>query len=259
MINTTATTADSFRNVLAWLRGGDTTPDPVMEDLFIRVIADKVRETLTAAASPAPVQSDEDRLKTAKTRMEHRERIRTLYPEGHPLSLKRLMAEAGDGKTSEGEEKVGSYAEKDLDSYQVAAAINYMGDRDGRNLNNSQIQAILYRAYGTWLSRKHERLFREHPQVWQYGPVFPRAYNKLRKDTSGGKEAYDTLQGTNPDLVDYLERLYGAAAVFCAKSLNAPFIRDGSSWSISKSRSGDRLGVPIDDLLIEAEFIPRNP
>ena len=37
-----------------------------------------------------------------------------------------------------------------------------------------------------------QRLTAEHPQMWQYGPVFPRAYNRLRKEADDGSPWADT-------------------------------------------------------------------
>ena len=68
----------------------------------------------------------------------------------------------------------------ELDSILLAKSLRHMAVIEGIELTQSQIQTILYIAYGVRLATKGERLTSEHPQMWQYGPVFPRAYNKLR-------------------------------------------------------------------------------
>ena len=74
----------------------------------------------------------------------------------------------------------------ELDSVLLAKALRHMAVIEGIELTQSQIQTILYIVYGVRLAQMDERLISEHPQMWQYGPVFPRAYNRLRKDASDG-------------------------------------------------------------------------
>ena len=40
---------------------------------------------------------------------------------------------------------------------------------EGWKLSMSHVQIIMYIAYRAWLARKHQRLFDEYPQVWQFG------------------------------------------------------------------------------------------
>lgn len=86
----------------------------------------------------------------------------------------------------------------EIDSFTLGRIIRYMGTAEAHPLNMSQIQIILYISYGVWLASTGERLTSEHPQVWQFGPVFPRAYNKLRKDTSDGAAEYEPILKENP-------------------------------------------------------------
>ena len=45
-MNTTLQQTDSYREVMAWLRGGDTTPDEQMEGQFIDIVAQLLAEML---------------------------------------------------------------------------------------------------------------------------------------------------------------------------------------------------------------------
>lgn len=42
----TAATRENYREVLSWLSGGDITPDPVMEERFLSVMANLVQEKM---------------------------------------------------------------------------------------------------------------------------------------------------------------------------------------------------------------------
>ena len=171
---------------MAWLRGGDTTPDEQMEGQFIDIVAQLVAEKLE------------------KNERRSRRRREDLPPS--PLSIKSIMKEIGctpqimkpvqkpqvqaEAKTEEVAQPTDATP---LDSVLLAKALQHMALIEGLQLTMSQIQTILYIAYGVRLAKHGERLTEEHPQMWQYGPVFPRVYAKLKKDSSDGFEEYDTL------------------------------------------------------------------
>ena len=74
-MNTTLQQTDSYREVMAWLRGGDTTPDEQMEGQFIDIVAQLVAEKLE------------------KNERRSRRRREDLPPS--PLSIKSIMKEIG--------------------------------------------------------------------------------------------------------------------------------------------------------------------
>ena len=47
-MTTTIQHTDTYRQVMAWLRGGDTTPDPEMENSFLDIMTAAVAERLIA-------------------------------------------------------------------------------------------------------------------------------------------------------------------------------------------------------------------
>ena len=144
-----------------------------------------------------------------------------------------------------------------LDSVLLAKALQHMALIEGLQLTMSQIQTILYIAYGVRLAKHGERLTEEHPQMWQYGPVFPRVYAKLKKDSSDGFDEYDTLLCQHPDRFKYLSNCFRRFAWTKACILTSPHISQGSPWELTRKKNPDKWGVRIEDELIREWFLPR--
>lgn len=231
-------TVESFREVIGWLRGGDMTPDPRMEDRFIEVLAAMVSRRMTDDAA-------RERERTAMERAKRREAVA-----GRALSLSSILAEDINPEP-EPEPSSG------LDSYVLAKALSYMGVLEGHPLNMSQIQIMLYISYGLWLAGKGERLTEEHPQMWQFGPVFPRAYSRFRKVQGDGKQEYELLKDMNPDVFGLLSRRFRRHAWTKASDLTAPHVAEGSPWAETRKGSPDRWGAQIADEDIKAWFAAR--
>ena len=83
-MTTTLQTPDSFRQVIAWLRGGDMTPDIHMEERFRQMIDEIVMQCI--------VNNREEiiRIYNAADRRARRERMPS-----SPISIKAIMAQCG--------------------------------------------------------------------------------------------------------------------------------------------------------------------
>ena len=252
--------AQDNNEVFAWLRGGDSTPDPEMENRFLDIIAERVMVKMGVKLS------DEEAARRAEA--ERRRQRRSRMPES-PISIKTIMrqireeeAQAQPALPSEeslpwdNEAKPAAVPES-LDSVLVAKALQWMASTHEVSLNISQIQTILYNAYGVYLATKGERLLSEHPQVWQYGPVFPRAYKHLKKNSGNGQVEHDMLLNDSPDRYEFIRRCFMRFAWTSAGSLNAPHIAQDSPWKKTKDSNSDKLGVRIEDELIRQWFLPR--
>lgn len=265
-MNANIHTSEEYRDVFTWLKGGDATPDPIMEGRFIEMMTTLVRQNLENKGEipqepqPAPVQRERRRIPST-------------------LSLRSLMEEAGleydpsvfqhnyqsdaaskpvvEEKTQVPTETESPYTEKGLDSITVAKALSYIGVMKDKSINMSQIQSILYIVYGVWLAQKGERLYSEHPQMWQFGPVFPRAYNKLKKEPSNGEAEYNTLKEKEPKLLGYLEDCFSRYAWTSASNLNVAHVGQGSPWAATRRKNPDKWGAAIEDSLIEKWFSQR--
>lgn len=246
--------------IFAWLRGGDSTPDPEMENRFLDIIAERVMVKMGVKLS------DEEAARRAEA--ERRRQRRSRMTES-PISIKTIMKQireeeaqaqpalpSEDSLPWENEAKPAAVPDS-LDSVLVAKALQWMASTHEVSLNISQIQTILYNAYGVYLATKGERLLSEHPQVWQYGPVFPRAYKHLKKNSGNGQVEHDMLRNDSPDRYEFIRRCFMRFAWTSAGSLNAPHIAQDSPWKKTKDSNSDKLGVRIEDELIRQWFLPR--
>lgn len=252
--------AQDNNEVFAWLRGGDSTPDPEMENRFLDIIAERVMVKMGVKLSDeAAARRDE-----AERRRQRRSRMTE-----SPISIKTIMKQIREEEAQaqpalpseeslpwENEAKPAAVPDS-LDSVLVAKALQWMASTHEVSLNISQIQTILYNAYGVYLATKGERLISEHPQVWQYGPVFPRAYKHLKKNSGNGQVEHDMLRNDSPDRYEFIRRCFMRYAWTSAGSLNAPHIAQDSPWKKTKDSNSDKLGVRIEDELIRQWFLPR--
>ena len=252
--------AQDNNEIFAWLRGGDSTPDPEMENRFLDIIAERVMVKMGVKLS------DEEAARRAEA--ERRRQRRSRMTES-PISIKTIMRQIREEEAQaqpalpseeslpwENEAKPAAVPDS-LDSVLVAKALQWMASTHEVSLNISQIQTILYNAYGVYLATKGERLLSEHPQVWQYGPVFPRAYKHLKKNAGNGQVEHDMLRNDSPDRYEFIRRCFMRFAWTSAGSLNAPHIAQDSPWKKTKDSNSDKLGVRIEDELIRQWFLPR--
>ena len=264
-MTTTIQHTDTYRQVMAWLRGGDTTPDPEMENSFLDIMTVAVAERLIAN------RQEYERMARAAERAERRAHrpsgclsIKAMLDEVRRETSEKTESVLADGEDlPEAEPMLQSMIQKEevssceLDSVILAKSLRHMAVIEGIDLTQSQIQTILYIAYGVRLATKNERLTSEHPQMWQYGPVFPRAYNRLRKDSTDGTDEYYSLKADHPNIFKYLENCFRRYAWTKACILSTPHLSEGTPWYQTRKSNPDRWGVRIEDELIREWFLPR--
>ena len=264
-MTTTIQHTDTYRQVMAWLRGGDATPDPEMENSFLDIMTAAVAERLIAN------RQEYERMARAAERAERRAHrpsgclsIKAMLDEVRRETSEKTESVLADGEDlPEAEPMLQSTIQKEevssceLDSVILAKSLRHMAVIEGIDLTQSQIQTILYIAYGVRLATKNERLTLEHPQMWQYGPVFPRAYNRLRKDSTDGTDEYYSLKTDHPNIFKYLENCFRRYAWTKACILSTPHLSEGTPWYQTRKSNPDRWGVRIEDELIREWFLPR--
>lgn len=264
-MTTTIQHTDTYRQVMAWLRGGDATPDPEMENSFLDIMTAAVAERLIAN------RQEYERMARAAERAERRAHrpsgclsIKAMLDEVRRETSEKTESVLADGEDlPEAEPMLQSTIQKEevssceLDSVILAKSLRHMAVIEGIDLTQSQIQTILYIAYGVRLATKNERLTSEHPQMWQYGPVFPRAYNRLRKDSTDGTDEYYILKTDHPNIFKYLENCFRRYAWTKACILSTPHLSEGTPWYQTRKSNPDRWGVRIEDELIREWFLPR--
>ena len=236
-----------------------------MENSFLDIMTAAVAERLIAN------RQEYERMARAAERAERRAHrpsgclsIKAMLDEVRRETSEKTESVLADGEDlPEAEPMLQSTIQKEevssceLDSVILAKSLRHMAVIEGIDLTQSQIQTILYIAYGVRLATKNERLTSEHPQMWQYGPVFPRAYNRLRKDTADGTDEYYSLKTDHPNIFKYLENCFRRYAWTKACILTSPHLSEGSPWSDTRRSNPDRWGARIEDELIREWFLPR--
>lgn len=121
-------------------------------------------------------------------------------------------------------------------------------------INYTKAQKLLYCCYGVILAQFNIRLTKEHPKAWQYGPVFPRAFNAQHKNKIDlAKDPI--LSDQCPPEVRYL--VYETVRHFGSKSaetLSRWSHEAGSPWCIA-SDNGINLYKELDDNVIRQYFL----
>lgn len=152
------------------------------------------------------------------------------------------------------------YAEAGYDSYELAKAIVWHyntlnpNKRNGRPISMTFLQTVLYCAYGTVLAERHTRLTTEHPQMWEFGPMFPRVYSKMKKGIIADETAASNLNASDPALDEYIKRTICQLAGQRFKDITELHTSKSSPWGKCHKENGDKWSCQINDSDIEYWF-----
>ena len=273
-------TPERFQQALAWMNGQASTLGEQEVLQMLRCLTGRFQENCRALR-PGPVA-----------------RFRNLTLKAHPLSLTAIIAEteeriaeekAGEAASQTDEnpflrellseeepvvedrqeaapaaltpeqavmEKVAQ--ESRLDSVLLINSIAYVGALAGYPLTQSKAQIILYCLYGARLGAGMERLPIEHPQVWKYGPVFPRAYKRGSIEDRGACEgSYQELLEREPAILTALSTKTQSMMATPMADLNAVHKSAQSPYGRTKARYPEKWGAQIPDEEIAAFFKSR--
>ena len=252
--------SETFQQALCWINGETSS----MQEQEVKELIDSLAGGFRSAfrrlhpGSPTP-------------------RMRSAVP--HPLSLSALAGEeayqllqrsresAKDQaqKTSEAvdkEQETPSPAEPPaadkLDSVTMLNAIAFVSMKSGMAMTQSRAQMILYCIYGSRLGAGKERLGIEHPQMWKYGPVFPRAYKRSSLDDRAAcEQAYSELSFTHPEILSRIEAKTSAMMGTPMCDINAVHKGDRSPYGKLLKKNPSKWGLQIPDEDI-AQFFKSN-
>lgn len=118
--------------------------------------------------------------------------------------------------------------------------------------NNTKIQKLLYCCYGSVLAAYGTRLCDEYPRAWQYGPVFPRVFNYIKK-RRGEISVYNLDFEVTPDEDIFLHKVIEVFGKYDAVPLSEWTHKAGSPWDIVVNRidgeGGGLQNIIPDDLI----------
>ena len=97
----------------------------------------------------------------------------------------------------------------------VANAFLAKAEAEGKLLTNMQVQKLVFIAHGFYLAFFDTSLIEEEVKAWQWGPVIPPLYNKLKKHGSGiipGRipDVPTVPPGSQMDVINQVWKSYGS-------------------------------------------------
>lgn len=145
------------------------------------------------------------------------------------------------------------FREAGYDSAELAKAIAWHYDRinpnerNGRPISMNFLQTVLYTIYGTVLAERGIRLTTEHPQMWQYGPMFARVYSKMKHGIIAEEKAAIALREKDPSLDEFINRIIRINARKRNKELSELHTSKTSPWGRCLKANGEKWSSQISD------------
>ncbi len=157
-------------------------------------------------------------------------------------------------------ENAQGFRESGLDSLDVARSVAWhyqQLDREltgGKPLSMSLLQTTLFRIYGTYLAQKGIRITVEHPQMWQYGPVFARVYAKMKNNIfADDATRADILKKIGAQMDEFIGRIIRINTEQKTK-LSDTYSSPSSPWGQCNKIHGDKWSIELDDTTIAHWF-----
>ncbi len=132
----------------------------------------------------------------------------------------------------------------------VAQRFYELANAEGQKLTNMKLQKLVVFAHGIHLAAYERPLVDEPIRAWNFGPVIPDLYEKLRKYGSSAvteelipsDEAHQKLavDSNAESSIDATWKAYGHLTAWQLSELSH---RNGSPWYTTWERNNDRFGV----------------
>jgi len=120
--------------------------------------------------------------------------------------------------------------EKQYDSVPVAKYLLAVANKNGKKLNATQLQKLMFIAYGFFLAKYEYAPLTESPKAWPFGPVFPRIQKHVNHNIEFSiSEVPDEILNDNK-LVDIINRVIGKYSNVPAGKLSAWSHEPNSPW-----------------------------
>jgi uncharacterized phage-associated protein len=123
----------------------------------------------------------------------------------------------------------------------------------GKTLTPLQLIKLCYMAYGWNLEISGQRLFEEQPQAWQYGPVIPSVYHKVkqyRDQPIAGRLPVTDWFGNptplSPEEDRLLQSVFNSYGSFSGIQLSTMTHQAGTPWYQVWHTAGRNAPIPDD-------------
>lgn len=185
--------------------------------------------------------------------------IQMLEKDAEIEDLKRQLSELSEEKNTATVPEDNSFtpqiSEMGLDSIDLAKAICYRSKENGHVLYRNQMQAMMYIVYGKVLARNGARITKEHPQAWEFGPVFPRVYSKVKETSDDSyREQSEVLREQAPEVSELIDETVSRCSWRGCRELLAQLTSSGSPCEMSRRRNPEKKTAPMEDTDIRDWF-----
>ena len=117
-------------------------------------------------------------------------------------------------------------------------------------LTNMQLQKMVYTAHGFSLALRDTKLYYEYTRAWNFGPVVPELYEKLREHDSNqvkNKISSSPEEEIDKDSSEIIEEVYKNYKQYSGPQLSGLTHQKNTPWS--KTWESNKYGViPADDI-----------
>ena len=117
-------------------------------------------------------------------------------------------------------------------------------------LTNMQLQKMVYIAHGFSLALRDTKLYYEYTRAWNFGPVVPELYEKLREHDSNqvkNKISSSPEEEIDKDSSEIIEEVYKNYKQYSGSQLSGLTHQKNTPWS--KTWESNKYGViPADDI-----------
>lgn len=276
----TVLTEENFRSLIQWLHS-DAEAAPAFADTFMTSLDAlymsrsglRIRRKAATAASKLSLsyiteeKNKEERRRAAResSPLDELEAAAPEAPQAEPMATPTEIATPKSPLPQIGQDALpipndDGFLEAGLDSLTLAQAVcwHYANTDSeitrGKAITMSFLQTVVYIIYGTFLAKRRTRLTSEHPQMWKYGPVFPRVYNKQPRDPEANKAAARAIREKDPSLDEFIQRIIRINAEKRITDITKTHTSESSPWGICKKNNPDKIGTQLDDKAIAQWF-----
>jgi len=137
----------------------------------------------------------------------------------------------------------------------VAQTFLDLAREEGKPMTNMQLQKLVFFAHGVSLAGLDQPLIDGDIKAWNFGPVIPKLYNKLKK--YGLSEITEDLMGphdeqrpdNDPSAMRAIKAVWNTYKNYDAWELSELSHRQGSPWDIVWNERGERFQQIPEDVI----------
>lgn len=131
----------------------------------------------------------------------------------------------------------------------ISNAILKIAHESDQQLTNMQLQKLVYFAHGWYLAWKNEPLISDSVKAWNFGPVIPPLYNRLKK--YGNDVVTEPISGEvqldDEKVNDFLKKVYERYRSLNGAQMSYLTHKEGTPWAETWSK--DQFSVIPQDVI----------